>query len=125
ARSAVYTYMGLNADDPITGDARVRRAIALAIDRQRIVDTKFGGRAVLSTGMLPPFHWAYEGDVERYGYDPARARALLDEAGHPDPDGAGPRPRFTLSYKTSSNRFRVAVAQVIAAQLAEVGIELD
>jgi peptide/nickel transport system substrate-binding protein len=125
ARSSVYTYMGLNCDDPITSDPRVRRAIAHAIDRQRIIDTRFGGRAVLSTGMLPPFHWAYRGDVDRYPYDPARARALLDEAGHPDPDGDGPLPRFTLVYKTSSNRQRVAVAQVIAEQLAQVGIEVD
>jgi peptide/nickel transport system substrate-binding protein len=126
ARSSVYTYMGLNCDDPALGDARVRRAIAYAIDRRRIVATKFGGGAVLSTGMLPPFHWAYacpaDGVID-YPYDPARARQLLDEAGYRDPGGG--RPRLTLVYKTSSNRFRVAVAQVIAAQLAEVGIEVD
>jgi peptide/nickel transport system substrate-binding protein len=125
ARSSVYTYLGLNCDDAILKDVRVRRAIAHAIDRDRIVRTKLGGRAVLSTGLLPPLHWAYSGDVDRYPFDPARARQLLDEAGYPDPDGDGPRPRFTLVYKTSSNRFRVAVAQVIAAQLAEVGIEVD
>ncbi|MSP62846.1 MAG: ABC transporter substrate-binding protein [Myxococcales bacterium] len=125
ARSSVYTYMGLNCDDPITSDPRVRRAIAYAIDRRRIVDAKLGGRAVLATGMLPTFHWAYAGEVDQYPYDPARARALLDEAGHPDPDGDGPRPRFTLIYKTSSNRFRVALAQVLVSQLAEVGIEVE
>lgn len=125
ARSSVYTYLGLNCADAITGNPKVRQAIALAIDRARIVETKLRGRAVLATGMLPTFHWAYTADVPRWDYDPARARRLLDEAGFPDPDGDGPRPRFTLLYKTSSNRFRVALAQVIAAQLAEVGIELD
>jgi peptide/nickel transport system substrate-binding protein len=124
-RSAVFTYLGLNCDDPILGDPRVRRAIAYAIDRKTIVDTKYRGRAVLATGMLPTLHWAYNKDVDQYPYDPARARQLLDEAGHPDPDGAGPRPRFTLVYKTSSVRFRVALAQVIAAELAEVGIEVE
>ncbi len=103
----------------------MRRAIAYAIDRQQIVKTKLRGRALLATGMLPTFHWAYARDVERYDFDPAKARALLDEAGYPDPDGDGPLPRFTLVYKTSNNRFRVAVAQVISSMLAEVGIAVD
>jgi peptide/nickel transport system substrate-binding protein len=124
-RSSVFTYLGLNCDDPITSDARVRRAIALAIDRKKIVAQKLGGRAVLATGMLPTFHWGYAADVPHWDYDPAKARALLDEAGHPDPDGDGPGTRFTLVYKTSSNRFRTAIAQQIAAQLAEVGIDVE
>jgi peptide/nickel transport system substrate-binding protein len=124
-RSSVYTYLGFNLDDKITGDVRVRRAIALAIDRQKIVDAKLGGHAVLATGMLPTFHWAYAADVDHYDFDPARAKALLDEAGFPDPDGDGPLPRFTLIYKTSSNRLRIAIAQALTAQLAAVGIELE
>jgi peptide/nickel transport system substrate-binding protein len=124
-RSTIFTYLGLNMDDPILRDVRVRRAIAHALDRPGIIQSKLGGRAVRATGMLPTFHWAYNQTVDDYPYDPARARALLDQAGYPDPDGPGPRPRFTLVYKTSSNRFRVALAQVIAAELAEVGIDVD
>jgi peptide/nickel transport system substrate-binding protein len=74
--------------------------------------------------MLPPMHWAYAGPdagVASYPYDPARARALLDEAGYPMRGGK----RFTVIYKTSSNRFRVALAQVLASQLGEVGIDVD
>ncbi len=121
-RSSVYSYLGLNCEDPILKDVRVRRAIAYAIDRERIVHTKLRDRAVLATGMLPTFHWAYEKDVESYHYDPARARQLLDEAGYPS---VGGRPRFHLIYKTSSNRFRVALASVIVSMLAEVGIEVE
>ncbi|HEX2574568.1 MAG TPA: ABC transporter substrate-binding protein [Polyangia bacterium] len=124
-RSSIFTYLGLNMDDPLLRDVRVRRAIAYAIDRTGIIKSKLGGRAVQATGMLPTFHWAYNPDVETYPYDPARARALLDQAGYPDPDGPGPRARFTLVYKTSSNRFRVALAQVLAAELADVGIDVD
>ncbi len=123
--SAILTYLMMNNDDPILRDLRVRRAIALSIDRERIIEAKFGGRAVLASGLLPPFHWAYNGEVERYQPDLEQARALLDEAGYPDPDGPGGQPRMRLSYKTSSNQFRLAVARVLAAQLGEVGIAVD
>jgi peptide/nickel transport system substrate-binding protein len=124
-RSSVYSYLGLNCEDPILKDPRVRRAIAYAIDRRLIVKTKLRDRALLATGMLPTFHWAYEPAVDRYEYDPQKARALLDEAGYPDPDGDGPEPRFTIIYKTSNNRFRVAIAQVIVSMLGEVGIGVE
>ncbi len=123
--SAILTYLMMHNEDPLLSDVRVRKAIALAIDRKRIVEAKYGGRATLATGLLPPFHWAYEGDVERYEFNLERAGALLDEAGYPDPDGPGGQPRFRVSYKTSASQFRLAVARVIASQLSEVGIEVD
>ncbi len=122
---AILTYLMMNNDHPVLGDVRVRRAIALAVDRETIVAAKFDGRAKLATGLLPESHWAYAGDVDRYGYDPDRARALLDEAGYPDPDGPGGQPRLRLTYKTSANQFRLALARIIAAQLGEVGIEVE
>lgn len=123
--SALLTYLMMKNDDPILADVRVRRAIAYAIDRPAILRAKLAGHAVLATGLLAPGHWAYSGDVPRYDYDPARARALLDEAGYPDPDGPGPGVRFTLTYKTSADAFRVAIARVIAQMLGEVGIGVD
>lgn len=123
--SALFTYLMMNNRDPILADVRVRRAIAHAIDRERVLRSKLNGRAVLATGLLPPGHWAYSGEVTRYPYDPDRARALLDEAGYPDPDGAGPRPRMKLVYKTSSEQFRRALARIWAAELGEVGIAVE
>jgi peptide/nickel transport system substrate-binding protein len=125
APSVFLTYLLLNNTDPILKDKRVRQAIALALDRPAIIAAKFGGRAQLATGLLPPTHWAYAKGVTSWDRDLARAKALLDEAGYRDPDGDGPRPRFSMSYKTSSDAFRVSVARVIAAQLAEVGIEVE
>jgi peptide/nickel transport system substrate-binding protein len=124
-RSSVYSYLGLNCADPILADVRVRRAIAHAIDKERLIASKLKGRALAATGLLPTFHWAYSGEVPRYAFDPAEARRLLDEAGHPDPDGDGPLPRFTLVYRTSNNRFRVAIAGLIARMLEDVGIAVD
>jgi peptide/nickel transport system substrate-binding protein len=125
APSVFLTYLLMNNADPALRDVRVRQAIALAVDRPALIAAKFSGFAVKATGLLPPTHYAYNGDVPRWDRDLARAARLLDEAGFPDPDGAGPQPRMKLVYKTSSDQFRVAIARVIAAQLAEVGIEVD
>jgi peptide/nickel transport system substrate-binding protein len=122
APSDILTYMLLNLDDPVLRDLRVRQAIALALDRPAIIDARFEGRAQLATGLLPATSWAYNGDVARWNRDLPRARALLDEAGYrPGPDGI----RLHLVYKTSADLFRVAIARLIAAQLAEAGIDVE
>lgn len=124
-KSAILTYLAMNNDDPILKDVRVRQAIALAIDRPALIAAKFTGRAVLATGLMPPGHWAYNPNVPRWDHDLPRAKALLDAAGHPDPDGDGPRMRFKLTFKISSDQFRVSIARVMAAQLRQVGIDVD
>jgi peptide/nickel transport system substrate-binding protein len=123
--SSILTYLMMHNEDEILSDVRVRRAIAYAVDRRRIIDAKFHGYAVEATGLLPPMHWAYERDVETYEHNLDEARRLLDEAGYPDPDGPGGEPRMSLTYKTSADQFRLALARLIAAQLAEVGIEVE
>ncbi len=125
ARGIGTTYLGTNLDAPALRDVRVRRAIAYAIDRALLVRTKLGGRAQLARGLVPTGSWAYDDDVATYPYDPARARALLDEAGLRDPDGAGPAPRLRLTLRTSTDRFRQSIARAIAAMLAEVGIAVE
>jgi len=125
APSAILTYLMINNSDPMLKDLRVRQALALALDREQIIAAKFGGRARLASGLLPTFHWAYAKDLPSWTRDLPRAKRLLDEAGYRDPDGDGPRARFTLVYKTSSDAFRTTLARVIAAQLAEVGIEVE
>ncbi|MFA6034929.1 MAG: ABC transporter substrate-binding protein, partial [Myxococcota bacterium] len=122
APSALYTYMGINHEDPVLSNVKVRRAIAHAINRDEIIKYKFDGMARPATGLLAPGHWAYEGDVERYEFNPGKAMALLDEAGFADPDGPGPQKRFTVTYKTSTNKFRLGVARAMASMLEAVGI---
>jgi peptide/nickel transport system substrate-binding protein len=121
-----YQYLGYNLVDPILRHKEVRQAIAYAIDRKAIIAHTLKGLAVQADGViLSPYNWAYEGDVHRYPYDPERARALLDAAGFPDPDGDGPRMRFTLSYKTSTDMEALEIAQIIKGYLKEVGIGLE
>jgi peptide/nickel transport system substrate-binding protein len=119
-----YSYMGFNLKDSILGSLKVRQAIAHAIDRKAIIEHLLGGLAVPATGVLSSLNWSYEPAVEVYGYDPEKAKHLLDEAGHRDPDGPGPAKRFTLTYKTSQNELRRRIGEAIQGLLGEVGIDV-
>jgi len=120
-----YAYVGLNLRDPVLQDRRVRHALGYAINRQAIVDHLRRGLARPAVGVLPPASWAFEPDVFQFAYDPAKAQALLDEAGYRDPDGDGPEPRLRLSLKVSTNEFIRLQAAVIQQDLKRAGIELD
>src|SRR5581483_9070759 len=85
-----YQYVGINVADPILEDVRVRQALACAIDKNSLVQYLRRGLAVPADGMLPQLSWAAADHLSSFPHDPARARALLDEAGYPDPDGDGP-----------------------------------
>jgi peptide/nickel transport system substrate-binding protein len=120
-----YAYLGMNLRQPPLDDRRVRLAIGYAIDQEAIVEHLRRHLALPAAGIVPPMSWAYEPDVLRLTHDPARARALLDEAGFPDPDGPGPAARIHLTLKTSTNEAYRLQAAVIQEQLADVGISLD
>jgi len=115
-------YLAFNLRDPILRDVRVRRALAHAIDRRPLIEYLWRGLARPADSVLPPQHWAYNGNVPKYDHDPAKARALLDGAGYTaGPDGV----RFRLTMKTSTEESTRLMAAVLQQQLRGVGIALD
>ncbi len=118
-------YIGLNFADPLLRDVRVRQAIAHAIDREAIVAYLRRGLAAPALSLLPPLSWAFEPDVATFDHDPAKARALLDAAGYPDPDGDGPGARFRLTMKISNVEFNRLQSSVIQEDLRKIGVALD
>ncbi len=120
-----YQYLGFNLKDPLTSDLRVRRAIAHALDRDALIRYVMQGQARKANSVFPPEHWAHAPGAMSYDYDPARAMVLLDEAGYTDPDGDGPLKRFSLSYKTSTDKTANEAARIIADQLGKVGIGVE
>jgi len=80
-----WEYIGLNTNKPPFDDAKVRRAVAWAIDREALNEAvKYGRARVITDGPLPPHHWAHA-NLNTYPQpDPRRARQLLDAAGHGD-----------------------------------------
>src|SRR5262249_33679167 len=81
-------YIAFNFSDPVLAKREVRQALAYATDRASLVEYLLRGEARLAGSLLPPNHWAYEPNVQQYGYDPAKAQQLLDAAGYrAGPDG--------------------------------------
>jgi peptide/nickel transport system substrate-binding protein len=117
-RGSNFTYLGFNLQDAVAGRHEVRLAIAHAIDRDAIINHVFGGAARKASALLPPDHWAGNPTLPQYAYDPDQSRRLLAALGysveHP----------LTISYKTSSDPFRLRIATVIQSQLAAVGIKM-
>ena len=107
----VYFYR-LNLSRPPLDDARVRRALALAIDRREITDEVLGLGQLPATTLVPPGMPGYEAPESELGFDPERARLLLAEAGYPG--GRGLR-ELGILYNTDEQHKQVA--EVIADQL--------
>jgi peptide/nickel transport system substrate-binding protein len=120
-----YQYIGINLTHPILRHVKVRQALACAVDRDRIIHHVLKGIVTEANGLLAPINWAHDETVQRWPYDPARAKRLLDEAGFADPDGDGPLPRFRLSFKTTNIDLRRRIAEALKEQLHHVGIELE
>jgi peptide/nickel transport system substrate-binding protein len=121
APGTVLAYLGFNLRDPILKDARVRQAIAYALDRRPMIEYLWRGEAQPARSILPAQSWAYNGNVPPYNHDPAKAEALLDAAGYPAVNGV----RFHITMKTSTEENTRLMVAVMQQQLREVGIALD
>jgi peptide/nickel transport system substrate-binding protein len=114
-------YLGFNLRDPILKDARVRQAIAYALDRSPMIEYLWRGQAQQARSVLPTQSWAYDGGVPSYDHNIAKASQLLDAAGYPEVDGV----RFHITMKTSTDENTRLMVAVMQQQLREVGIALD
>jgi peptide/nickel transport system substrate-binding protein len=123
-----YTFICWNTARPLFADARVRRALTLALDRQAIVDGLLPGTGRVSAGPALSFMWARDPEAKPLPHDAAEAGRLLAEAGWRDSDGDGLLDRegtpfrFTLESNQGSG-LRADTAQMVAAQLRPLGIE--
>jgi peptide/nickel transport system substrate-binding protein len=124
-----YSYLGYNLKNPLFTDKRVRQAITYAIDREEIIRGVLLGLGKPATGPLKPGTWAYNENLKPYPYDPAKAKALLAEAGWKERNGEGILTRngepFVFEIITNQgNEVRAKCAEIIQRQLAELGIRV-
>lgn len=106
--------LGLNNATPALSDVRVRKAIALAIDKKKLIANVAGGKGTPLGTMDVPTDPYYEDLSGVNAYDPAAAKKLLAESGH----ATG----LTLRFKPAALPYASTAAQQVASDLNAVGI---
>jgi peptide/nickel transport system substrate-binding protein len=113
-------------------DVRVRQAIALCINRQRMADELMGGRVTIMDTFVPNEHPLHPTDAAQWPYDPERANALLDEIGYLDSEGDGFRQEvqsgvpFSITLGTdSASALRTNIIEMAKEDLAGCGINVN
>ena len=124
---AGYGLVFLNLERPVFQEKEVRQALLWATDRQRIIDQILEGQAVVAHGPVVPFSWAYEAHGPQYTYDPAKAKAILEQVGWKDEDGDGVREkgdlRLQFALLTNDDEIRIKIINELTRQWAQVGIQ--
>jgi len=126
-----YYFVGWNTRRPGLSDPAVRRAIAMGVDRRGIIDGLLAGYGQVANAGVPPDAPGYDPQLaDSLPYDLERARETLEGAGWVDADGNGIREkagnelRFELLH-ASENIQQGYMGQIMKAQLAQIGIEID
>lgn len=126
--SRQFSMVAWNGKRPPLDDPRVRRALAMAIDRESILQGLRKGFGTVAVGPIMPFHWSFDEELEPLPYDPDGARTLLERAGIRDGDGDGVletadgRP-FELDIKLpAGSDFTRDVAEAVRSDLADIGV---
>jgi peptide/nickel transport system substrate-binding protein len=126
-----YTYIGWNQTRPFFKSKKVRQALTMAIDRQRIIQQYLNGMGIEITGTFYRYSPSYDASLIPWPFDPLRARALLEEEGWYDRDGTGIISKvidgqkvpfqFVLSYYVK-NPTSKSICEYISTVLKEIGI---
>ena len=127
ADNTSYTYLGWRQDLAPFTDVKVRRALNHAIDVPSMIKEVLQGYAAQATGQFSPSSWAYDAAIKPYPYDPAKAKALLAEAGFkPGADGIlvkdGKPFTFTIRHDVANQTVK-DTAVIVQEYLKRVGVD--
>jgi peptide/nickel transport system substrate-binding protein len=124
-----FEHISFNCGRPPLDDVRVRRAIAYAIDWQKLADTVYLGLGQPGMADIAPSSWAYDPSVHQYAFDPEKARALFAEAGwKPNADGMLAKDGVPLSLTITTVAgvtSRAKAEERIQQDLRHIGIDLE
>jgi peptide/nickel transport system substrate-binding protein len=127
--SRSYYHIGWNGSRPPFNNAKLRRAMNMAIDREEIIDVLCYGLAKPVNGHFQSWIWAHNPTIEQPGFDPAAAKRLLAEEGWTDSDGDGWLDKdgreFEFEIKTNqNNEMRKDIAVMVQSQLKKIGVKV-
>lgn len=126
----VFQKLAFNTRRGPTAEKAVRQAISYAIDRNAIIKNLMKDHASTMYGPIHPLTWAYTDEIEKYQYNPTKAKQLLDAAGWTVGAGGirtknGVKLSMGLIYPNVGNPVRQATAPVVQQYLKEIGIEIN
>ena len=113
-------YLMMNMDTPPLDDVRIRKAVQLAIDRQKILDELYGGAGILIDGIFPKGLIGYCKENQGWlKYDPEEAKRLISEV-----PGAR-EARLELAANSQTDSRKLTMLQMICDDLREVGLNVS
>ncbi len=123
------SFIAWNLARPPFDDREIRRALTMAIDRQEIIRTVWGGYANECTSPIVPLLWAFDASIEPLPCDPDAARAAFAARGYEDHDGDGVLDRggepLHIELLVNDAQNRIDVVTLVQAQLKRVGVDVD
>lgn len=127
-----YFYLGWNESKPFFNSPKVRKALSMAIDRERIIEQNLNQMAVSISGPFFRYSPSYDDTIFNIPFNPDKARVLLEEEGWVDMDGDGVREKisdgkkiaftFKLYYFVKSLSSKV-IAEYISWALKDIGVD--
>ncbi len=125
-----YEHLHMNMRQPLLNDVAVRKAIAMVVDRDKIVNFAYGGNAEPMPGVISPLYKTFDYGITLPAFDIEGAKAVLEEAGYTDTDGdgianapTGENLSFEMIYATNYPEHE-KIATIIAEDAKAAGIEL-
>ncbi|MCX7029438.1 MAG: ABC transporter substrate-binding protein [Spirochaetes bacterium] len=115
-------YLALNTQKKPFTDKRVRQALNYAVNKAEILEAVYGPLGVSAKNPLPPDMWGYNKAIEEYGYDPAKAKQLLAEAGYPN---GFKTTLWAMPVSRPYNPNGRRMAEILQAQFKAVGITAE
>jgi len=116
-------FMVMNFKTPPFDNIKLRQAIAYAVPYDRVIKTGYGGQAKQWESVVPSTYPSFVKNDPPYSYDPAKAKALLAEAGYPDGKGLEAfADQFKLTYVSEKETTLGPVVNQIRSALTELGI---
>jgi dipeptide transport system substrate-binding protein len=115
-------YLALNTEKKPLNNVLVRRAIAHALNKQFYIKAIYMNNAQVAINPYPPTMWSYTEDITKYDYNPAKAKALLAEAGYPNGFNLS---LWTLPVTRPFNPNGMKMGVLMQQDLAKVGIKVN
>jgi dipeptide transport system substrate-binding protein len=115
-------YLALNVTKKPLDDLRVRRAVAMAIDKKAILGAVYQGAGQPAKNLIPPTMWSYDDAIKDYPYDPEAAKKLLAEAGVPN---GFETDLWAMPVQRPYNPDAKRIGELMQSDLAKVGIKAN